>query len=84
MVGLACSEGLFLGSRCVESGNRANFAAAERLLMNREVNAIVVENGPVSILDDGLAYDRCQVGLVTGPARRRGPGGAGVGRARHP
>ena len=65
VVGLACSEGLFLGSRCVESGNRANFAAAERLLMNREVNAIVVENGPVSILDDGLAYDRCQVGLVT-------------------
>ena len=65
VVGLACSEGLFLGSRCVESGNRANFAAAERLLMNREVNAIVVEKGPVSILDDGLAYDRCQVGLVT-------------------
>ena len=65
VVGLACSEGLFLGSRCVEAGNRASFAAAERLLMNRDVNAIVVENGPVSILDDGLAYDRCQVGLVT-------------------
>ena len=65
VVGLACSEGLFLGSRCVEAGNRANFASVERLLMNREVNAIVVENGPVSILDDGLAYDRCHVGLVT-------------------
>ena len=65
VVGLACSEGLFLGSRCVEAGNRANFASVERLLMNREVNAIVVENGPVSILNDGLAYDRCHVGLVT-------------------
>lgn len=65
VVGLACSDGLFLGARCVESGNRTNFAAAERLLMNREVNAIVVENSPISILDEGLAYDRCQVGLVT-------------------
>lgn len=64
-VGLACREGLFLGSRCVESGDRANWAAGQRLLMNREVNAVVLENGAVSILNDGLAYDRCTVGVVT-------------------
>ena len=33
--------------------------------MNREVNAVVLENGAPSILQDGLAYDRCQVGVVT-------------------
>ncbi|KGM39592.1 cyanophycin synthetase [Aquabacterium sp. NJ1] len=64
-VGLACRDGLFLGSRRVESGDRANWDAGQRLLMNREVNAIVLENGAASILNDGLAYDRCAVGVVT-------------------
>ncbi len=64
-VGLACREGLFLGSRRVESGDRANWAAGQRLLMNREVNAVVLENSAASILNDGLAYDRCTVGVVT-------------------
>ena len=64
-VGLACRDGLFLGSRRVESGDRANWAAGQRLLMNREVNAIVLENGAACILNDGLAYDRCAVGVVT-------------------
>jgi cyanophycin synthetase len=64
-VGLACREGLYLGSRRVEAGDRANWAAGQRLLMNREVDAIVLENGAASILNDGLAYDRCAVGVVT-------------------
>ena len=40
--------------------------------MNPRVEAAVIENGPLSILDDGLAYDRCQIGIVTNlhdPAR---------------
>lgn len=63
--GLACQHGLFLGTRRVEAGNQATWAAGHRLLMNREVEAAVFENGPGSILDHGLAYDRCQVGVVT-------------------
>ncbi len=64
-VGLACGEGLFLDRRRVEAGDCAQFDSAHRLLMNRNVEAAVVENGAQSILDDGLAYDRCQVGVVT-------------------
>jgi len=63
-VGLACSHGLYLDRRQVEPGNRANFAAAERVLMNRMVEAAVFENGSDAILSEGLAYDRCQVGIV--------------------
>ena len=37
--------------------------------MNRAVDAIVVENGTGTILGDGLAYDRCQVGVVTDMGR---------------
>jgi cyanophycin synthetase len=36
--------------------------------MNRMVDAAVIENGPEAIVRDGLAYDRCQVGIVTGVA----------------
>jgi cyanophycin synthetase len=64
-VGLACRGGLFLGTRRVDSANSATWAAGHRLLMNREVNAVVLENSATSILQDGLAYDRCQVGVVT-------------------
>jgi cyanophycin synthetase len=65
LVGLACRDGLFLGSRQVEKRDGANWAAGHRLLINREVHTVVLENGPASILDDGLAYDRCQVGVIT-------------------
>jgi len=64
-VGLACRDGLFLGTRRVERKNSARWDAAHRLLMNRGVDAVVIENSAASVLRDGLAYDRCQVGVVT-------------------
>jgi cyanophycin synthetase len=64
-VGLACRDGLFLGTRRVEKKDSARWDAAHRLLMNRGVNAVVVENDAASILRDGLAYDRATVGVVT-------------------
>lgn len=63
-VGLACGDGLYFGQRLVEQGNRATWGAAHRVLLNRAVEAAVFENGSVSILAEGLAYDRCQVGVV--------------------
>ncbi len=68
-VGLACGDGLFLGTRRVERKPSAHWAASHRLLMNRSVDAIVVENSAGIILSDGLAYDRCQVGVVTDMGR---------------
>lgn len=64
-VGLACRDGLFLDRRRVEAGDCARFEPAHRLLMNRTVQAAVIENDARTILDDGLAYDRCQVAVVT-------------------
>jgi cyanophycin synthetase len=63
--GLACSEGLFLDQRCIDAASSATWEAGQRLLMNRSVQAAVFENGAASILRDGLAYDRCQIGVVT-------------------
>ncbi|MBV2159762.1 cyanophycin synthetase [Achromobacter denitrificans] len=63
--GLACSEGLYLDRRLVQKGDRADFDSGTRLLMNRNLDAAVIENDSGVILGQGLAYDRCHVGVVT-------------------
>ncbi|WP_309638467.1 cyanophycin synthetase [Methylibium sp.] len=64
-VGLACRDGLFLDRRRVERSDCARWEPGRRLLINRNVEAAVFENGAETILREGLAYDRCQVGVVT-------------------
>lgn len=49
----------------MQKGDRADFASGTRVLMNRNVDAAVIENDSGVILGQGLAYDRCQVGVVT-------------------
>ena len=64
-VGLACREGLYLDSRKVDAADSSTWEAGQRILMNRSVQAAVFENPCTTILGQGLAYDRCQVGVVT-------------------
>ncbi|ANN77077.1 cyanophycin synthetase [Bordetella flabilis] len=64
-VGLACSEGLYFNERQVQRGDCADWASGRRVLINRSVDAAVIENSTAVILGQGLAYDRCQVGVVT-------------------
>ena len=64
-VGLACSEGLYLDSRRLDAADSSNWDAGQRILMNRSVQAAVFENPCTTILGQGLAYDKCQVGVVT-------------------
>lgn len=63
--GLACSDGLFLDRRRIDDSDCAHWEAATRVLMNRAVEAAVFENGSDAILGEGLAYDRCQIGVIT-------------------
>jgi len=63
-VGLSCSKGLFFGNRAIPNTNASNWENARRTLLNRAVEAVVIENNHLSMLIEGLAYDRCQVGVV--------------------
>ena len=63
-VGLSCSKGLYFGNRAIPNSNASNWENARRTLLNRAVEAAVVENNHLSMLIEGLAYDRCQVGVV--------------------
>lgn len=64
-VGLTCNDGLYLDQRQVEKGDRASWASAHKVLLNRSVDAAVLVNSAQSILSEGVAYDRCKVGVVT-------------------
>ena len=64
-VGLACNDGLYFARRRVESMPSTDWDASQRVLMNRTVDAAVFETNAKQILREGLAYDRCHVGVVT-------------------
>ncbi|ADX47776.1 cyanophycin synthetase [Paracidovorax avenae ATCC 19860] len=65
LTGVASSEGMFLANRRTQKTDTANWAGAHRLLTNRLAEAAVVQTTARSILEEGLAYDRCLVGVVT-------------------
>ncbi len=63
--GLACKDGLYMDQQHLGKTDSRGFEASERLLINRALDAAVFETTPAHILDEGLAYDRCLVGIVT-------------------
>ncbi|MCA0439141.1 MAG: cyanophycin synthetase [Proteobacteria bacterium] len=65
LTGVASSEGMFIAGRRTQKTNTANWAGAHRLLTNRLAQAAVIQTTARSILEEGLAYDRCLVGVVT-------------------
>ncbi|AVS75534.1 cyanophycin synthetase [Paracidovorax cattleyae] len=65
LTGVASSEGMFLANRRTQHTDTADWAGAHRLLTNRLAEAAVVQTTARSILEEGLAYDRCLVGVVT-------------------
>jgi len=64
-VGLACRDGLFVGPRKLQNLDDTVWESGRRLLINRNVEAAVFETDPITLLTEGLPYDRCQVGIVT-------------------
>ncbi|NRR29575.1 cyanophycin synthetase [Oxalobacteraceae bacterium] len=64
-VGLSCADGLFLNERLLPKDGFSEWEAGERLLLNKNVEAAVFESGAHMILSEGLAYDKCAVGVVT-------------------
>ena len=66
LTGLSSGLGHYIGTQRVQSGKPSDWEAGQRMLINRNVEAAVIENSPRSMLTEGLAYDRCQISVVTG------------------
>jgi cyanophycin synthetase len=64
-VGVANGEGLYLNARAISNRDSTGVEAGQRILINRNVQTAVFESNARSILQDGLPYDRCSVGVVT-------------------
>ena len=64
-VGLTCADGLFVNGRPLPKDGFSDWESGERLLLNKNVEAGVFESDARMILTEGLAYDKCAVGVVT-------------------
>lgn len=66
-VGLACSEGIFVGDRRLDARNQASFEGARAVLLNPMVDVAVLETTPERILDEGVGFESCSVALLAYP-----------------
>ncbi len=64
-VGVVSGQGMYLDQRQVVSGDCIKWETGQRLLINRTLKTAVFESNARMILTEGLAYDKCQVGIVT-------------------
>jgi len=64
-VGLAATDGAWIGDEKIMSGDCAGPKTAGAILTDPAVEAAVLETARGGIIRDGLAFDWCDVGLVT-------------------
>ena len=74
VTGLACNAGMYLQMDKIETASPGEWESGQRILMNRTTTAAVIESSARSLLEHGLPYDRCQVGVVTGVPMPEGLG----------
>lgn len=64
-VGFTCTDGIYVGQRRVDTGDCSGPRSATAILMNPRVEAAVLETARGGMLREGLAFDRCDVAVVT-------------------
>jgi cyanophycin synthetase len=63
-VARADRSGLYLDERAIKPGPADNALGARHALMNPGASAAVLEVSELSVLEDGLSFDHCQVAVV--------------------
>ncbi|MGN7356728.1 cyanophycin synthetase [Paenibacillus sp. SAF-054] len=64
-VGMTCSDGVWVGERCIDEGDCSGPASARKVLASKEVEAAVLETARGGMMREGLAFRWCDVGIVT-------------------
>ncbi|OWT70330.1 MULTISPECIES: cyanophycin synthetase [unclassified Achromobacter] len=64
-VGMTNSDGVYIGDRRIDTGDCSGPRSARSVLLHPEVDAAVLETARGGILREGLAFDRCDVAVVT-------------------
>ena len=64
-VGMTLTDGVYVNGVQIDSGDCSGPRSARSVLMHPDVDAAVLETARGGILREGLAFDRCQVAVVT-------------------
>ncbi|MBM3386087.1 MAG: cyanophycin synthetase [Betaproteobacteria bacterium] len=64
-VGMTNTDGVYVNGRQTDSGDCSGPRSARNVLMHPDVDAAVFETARGGLLREGLAFDRCQVAIVT-------------------
>jgi cyanophycin synthetase len=63
--GMTNTDGVYISGRRIDSGDCSGPRSARNVLLHPDVDAAVFETARGGMLREGLAFDRCQVGVVT-------------------
>jgi len=63
-VGMTCTDGTYIGRERILSGDCSGPQSATSVLLHPRVEVAVLETARGGILSEGLAFDRCTVGVV--------------------
>lgn len=64
-VGMTCTDGIYIAGQRIDDDDCSGPQSARAVLMNPQVDAAVFETARGGILREGLAFDFCDVGVVT-------------------
>jgi cyanophycin synthetase len=64
-VGMTNTDGVYVNGRQTDDGDCSGPRSARNVLMHPDVDAAVFETARGGLLREGLAFDRCQVAIVT-------------------
>ena len=64
-VGMTTTGGIYINNKCIYKGDTTGYYSAKTVLMNREVDAAVLETARGGIIRKGLAYDLADVAVIT-------------------
>jgi cyanophycin synthetase len=74
VIGMACSDGTYVGERCIDTRDGSGSDGARMVLLSPRVQAAILETAPTGVRWEGLGFDLCDVAVVTdvAPAEHRG------------
>jgi len=64
-VGMTNSDGVYIAGRRIDTGDCSGPKSARNVLLHPDVDAAVFETARGGVLREGLAFDRCDVAVVT-------------------
>ncbi len=64
-VGMTTTSGIFINDDCIEEGDTTGYISAMSVLLNKEVDAAVLETARGGLIKRGLAYEESDVAVIT-------------------